>query len=137
MIMDEVMKKAEELAQAILASDLYNRMRDLEEEVQADPEASGALQDMVEKRKRVEDLLSSRGMDRDELKEASREMQAAETAMNANEKIQTLKAARKAFSAMMNDVNRVLRMVITGEVEENDFSASGCTGDCSGCSGCS
>ena len=36
--MDEVMKKAEELAQAILASDLYNRMRDLEEEVQADPE---------------------------------------------------------------------------------------------------
>ena len=135
--MDEVMKKAEELAQAILASDLYNRMRDLEEEVQADPEAAGALQDMVEKRKRVEDLLSSRNMDRDALKEASREMQDAEKTMNANGKIQTLKAARKAFSAMMNDVNRVLRMVITGEVEENDFSAAGCSGDCSGCSGCS
>ena len=135
--MDEVMKKAEELAQAILASDLYNRMRDLEEEVQADPEASGVLQEMVEKRKRVEDLLSSRNMDRDALKEASREMQEAETAMNANGKIKTLKAARKAFSAMMNDVNRVLRMVITGDIGENDFNADGCSGDCSGCSGCS
>ena len=54
------------------------------------------------------------------------------------EKIQALKAARKDFSDMMNNVNRILRLVITGEVEEDDFSATvSCGGNCANCSGCS
>lgn len=133
--MNDVMQKAQELAEAILGSDVYNRMRDLEEEAQDDPEASAAMQRMVEKRRRVEELLTTKGMDREELTRASREMKEAETAMNANEKIQALKAARKDFSTMMENVNRILRLVITGEIQEDDVSG-GCGGNCAACQGC-
>ena len=131
-------KVAQELAEAVVASDLYTRMKQLEEEVAQDPEASGAMNNMIAKRKRVEEVLSTKNMKPDDLAQASLEMEAAETAMNSNEKIQALKAARKDFSDMMNNVNRILRLVITGEVEEDDFSATvSCGGNCANCSGCS
>ncbi len=136
--MRNVMQKAQELAEAVVASDLYTRMKQLEEEVAQDPEASGAMNNMIAKRKRVEEVLSTKNMKPDDLAQASLEMEAAETAMNSNEKIQALKAARKDFSDMMNNVNRILRLVITGEVEEDDFSATvSCGGNCANCSGCS
>ena len=136
--MRNAMQKAQELAEAVVASDLYTRMKQLEEEVAQDPEASVAMNNMIAKRKRVEEVLSTKNMKPDDLAQASLEMEAAETAMNSNEKIQALKAARKDFSDMMNNVNRILRLVITGEVEEDDFSATvSCGGNCANCSGCS
>ena len=46
-----------------------------------------------------------------------------------------LKNRRKDFQTMMDNVNRILRLVITGQVEDENGSA-GCSGNCSGCSGC-
>ncbi len=136
--MREVMKKAQELAEAVLASDIYTKMKQLEEEVNNDPEASAAMQDMIAKRKRVEDILSSKDMDPEELSRAGMEMQEAEKVMNSKDAILNLKAARKEFSTMMDNVNRILRLVITGEVQDDDISQTGsCSGDCSRCSGCS
>ena len=135
--MREVMQKAQELAEAVLASNVYTKMKELEEEVQADPEAAAAMQTMIDRRKRVEDILSSKNMDPEELSRAGQEMQEAEAEMNRNAKIQVLKAARKEFSTMMDNVNRILRLVITGEVEQDDVVSVSCSGNCSGCSGCS
>ena len=106
-----------------------------EEEMQEDEAAAAAVNNMMRKRQRVEDLLTSKGMDPEELKQANLEMAQAEREMNANEKVMQLKAARKEFSAMMDNVNRVLRLIITGEIREDDFSG-GCSGSCDGCSGC-
>ena len=133
--MREVIQKAQELADAIVASETYKKMKALEEEMQEDEEAAAAVNNMVRKRQRVEDLLTSKGMDPEELKQANLEMAQAEREMNANAKVIQLKAARKEFSAMMDNVNRVLRLVITGEIREDDFSG-GCSGSCDGCSGC-
>ncbi len=135
--MRNVMQKAQELADAVVASDVYNRMKDLEEEVQNDEAAAAAMQKMIEKRKIVEDVLTTKNMDREELNRASREMQQAEAEMNQNEKIQALKAARKDFSNMMDNVNRILRLVITGEIQEEDTGLGGCSGSCDSCAGCS
>ena len=135
--MRDVMQKAQELAEAVLASDVYTKMKALEEEVQADPEASAAMQTMIDRRRRVEDILSSKNMDPEELSRAGQEMQQAEAEMNRNGKIQRLKAARKEFSAMMDNVNRILRLVITGEVQQDDVVSVSCSGDCGACSGCS
>ena len=136
--MKDVMQKAQELAEAILASDVYRKMKELEETVQADPGAAEKVGILMEKRQRVENLLTSKGMDPEELKRANEEMVRAEAEMNANEKVAALKAARKNFSTMMDNVNRILRLVITGEVEEDDFSATvSCGGNCANCSGCS
>ena len=134
--MRNVMMKAQELAEAILDNEVYQKMKQQENEVKRDPDAAKALGDMIEKRNRVETILSSTDMKPDELAEASREMEEAETRMNENEKIRTLKDYRKDFQTMMDNVNRILRLVITGQTEDEDGRSSGCSGNCSGCSGC-
>jgi cell fate (sporulation/competence/biofilm development) regulator YlbF (YheA/YmcA/DUF963 family) len=133
--MREVMMKAQELAEAILDSEIYRKMKDQENAVRRDPEAAKALGDMIEKRQRVENILSAADMDPNELAAASREMEEAEERMNANGMIGTLKEYRKDFQTMMDNVNRILRLVITGETEDEN-GGSGCSGNCSGCSGC-
>ena len=134
--MRNVMMKAQELAEAILESEVYRKMKQQENEVKRDPDAAKALGDMIEKRNRVETILSSNDMKPDELAEASRDMEEAETRMNENEMIKTLKDYRKDFQTMMDNVNRILRLVITGETEDENGGSSGCSGNCSGCSGC-
>ena len=134
--MRNVMMKAQELAEAILDSEIYQKMKEQENETKRDPEAARVLGDMMEKRNRVETILSSANLDPDELAEASREMEDAEKRMNDNGMIKTLKEYRKDFQTMMDNVNRILRLVITGETEDENSGSSGCSGNCSGCSGC-
>ena len=129
------MMKAQELAEAILDSEVYRKMKQQESEVKRDPDAAKALGDMIEKRNRVEEILSSVNMDPNELAEASREMEEAENRMNSNPMIRTLKDFRKEFQTMMDNVNKILRLVITGETEDENGGSS-CSGNCSGCSGC-
>ena len=134
--MRNVMMKAQELAEAILESETYRKMKQQENEVKRDPDAAKALGDMIEKRSRVESVLSDVKMDPNELAEASREMEEAEQRMNDNPMITTLKEYRKDFQTMMDNVNRILRLVITGETEDEAGGGGGCSGNCSGCSGC-
>jgi len=134
--MQQVMKKAQELADAIASSDIYLHMKDMEEALQDDEEAAEAVNNLMRKRQRVQDLLTEKGMDPEALKKANLEMLQAEMEMNAHEKVIQLKAARKAFTEMMDSVNRVLRLVITGEIREDDIGGGTCSGNCSGCSGC-
>ena len=133
--MREVMNKAQELAEAILDSEVYQKMKDQENAVRKDPEAAKAMGDMIEKRQRVETVLSSANMDPNELAQASKEMEEAEQRMNSNAMIQELKDRRKDFQTMMDNVNKILRLVITGQVED-ESGAAGCSGNCSSCSGC-
>ena len=138
--MTEVMNKAQELAQAILKSEPFQNMKDAEDAVQADPEASAALAKMIEKRRAVEDLLATAGMDPNDLAKASTDMEEAEKSMNALEKIQKLKQARAVFSRMMDGVNQLLRLLVRGEAGDDDdrngFSALGhCSGNCAECGG--
>ena len=111
-------------------------MKQLEGTVRHDPEAAKALGDMIEKRSEVEKILSSANMDPNELAKASAEMEEAEKRMNSNEKIRELKEARKDFQTMMDNVNQILRLVITGQVDEGRSGAAACSGDCSCCNGC-
>ena len=134
--MRNVMMKAQYLAEAIVDSEIYRKMKQLEGEVRHDPEASAALEKMQDRRKKVEDLLTSVDMNPAELKKASAEMHAAEEQMNANAKIQELKEARRDFQNMMDNVNKILRLVVTGEVEDDPESRARCGGRCAGCSGC-
>jgi len=131
----DVMAKTQELAEAILNSEIYQKMKHQENAVKRDPEAAIALSDMIEKRSRVENILSSSDMDPNELAEASREMEEAEERMNANNMIRSLKECRKDFQTMMDNVNQILRLVITGVVDDGN-KGTGCSGNCSGCSGC-
>ena len=130
------MNKAQELAEAILDSECYKTMKKTEAEMRRDPDAAALLGDMIEKRNRVEEILASADMDPNELAEASRAMEDAEKRMNENIKIIELKDKRRDFQTMMDNVNKILRLVITGEVEDENRGMTACSGDCSACGGC-
>ena len=57
--------------------------------------------------------------------------------MNEKEKIQAVinRLQEVMIPATYDNVNRILRLVITGETED-EKGGSGCSGNCSGCSGC-
>ena len=131
--MKKVMETAQLLAEAIVDSEVYQRMHQAELNGTKDEEANRLIADFIEKRNAVQELLASTDMDRDALNAAGEAMEAAEKALNENAFVVEMQEARRAFSEMMENVNRILRLVITGETEEEHE----CGGDCSGCSSCS
>lgn len=137
--MNNVMHKAQELAEAILESSIYQRMHTAELQVNKDEEAVKAVSDFVEKRQAVESILASNNMDHTALAEAGKAMEEAEKKLNEVALIKEMQESRQEFTQMMENVNRILRLVITGETEEEcDYGGDcgGCSGSCSSCGGC-
>ena len=127
--MREVMQKAQELAEAIVESSVYQRMHAAELQVNKDEEAVKAVAAFVEKRQAVENVLAQSDMDHEQLARVGEEMEEAEKRLNEVPLVKEMQEARKEFTQMMENVNRILRLVVTGETDD------GCSGDCSGCSG--
>ena len=129
--MREVMMKAQALAEAILQSEVYKKMHELEDKVTSDEAATALISAYMEKRSDVELLLRSPEFDAEKVAAAGQELQDAEQAMEACTMVKDMREAQQSFQEMMDNVNRILRLVITGEVE-----GSGCTGNCASCGGC-
>ena len=127
--MREVMQKAQELAEAIVESSVYQRMHAAELQVNKDEAAVKAVAEFVEKRQAVETVLAQSDMDHELLAQAGEEMEEAEKHLNEVPLVKEMQEARRDFTQMMENVNRILRLVVTGETDD------GCSGDCSGCSG--
>lgn len=131
--MQKVLEQAQLLGEAIINSEIFNRMHDAEVKVTSDEAATAAIAAFVEKRQAVEALLAQNNVDHEALAKAGQEMEAAEKAVNEVPLVQELQEARGMFSMMMDNVNRILKIMITGEDPEEEH---GCSGNCSGCSGC-
>lgn len=132
--MREVMMKAQALAEAISQSEVYKTMHDLEDQVTKDEAATALIAAYMEKRSNVELLLRSPEFDAEKVAAAGQELQDAEQAMEACTMVKDMREAQQSFQEMMDNVNRILRLVITGEVED---AAGGCSGNCASCGGCS
>ena len=131
--MREVMMKAQALAEAIVQCDTYKTMHDLEDQVTKDEKATALIAAYMEKRNDVELLLRSPDFDAEKVAAAGEELQNAEKAMEECTMVKDMREAQVKFQEMMDNVNRILRLVITGEVED---AAGGCTGNCATCGGC-
>ena len=131
--MREVMMNAQALAESIAQSDIYKKMHDLEEQVTKDETATALIAAYMEKRQNVELLLRSPEFDAEKVSAAGQELQDAEQAMDNCTTVKEMREAQQSFQEMMDNVNRILRLVITGEVED---AAGGCTGNCASCGGC-
>lgn len=134
--MQKVLEQAQLLGEAIINSEVFNRMHDAEVKVTSDPEATNAIAAFVEKRQAVEALLAENGVDHEALAKAGQEMEEAEKAVNEVALVKELQEARSMFSLMMDNVNRILKIMITGE-DEQAHDCGDCSGGCGGCSGCS
>ena len=135
--MREVMQKAQELAEAIVESSIYQRMHAAELQVNKDEEAVRAVAEFVEKRQAVETVLAQSDMDHELLARAGEEMEEAEKRLNEVPLVKEMQEARREFTQMMENVNRILRLVVTGETDDCcSGDCSGCSGGCEGCGGC-
>ncbi len=130
--MQQVLEQAQKLGEAILNSDVYQRMHKAEMQVTVDPEASKAIAEVIEKRQQVESILTEANADKNVLAEAGEAMEAAEKRMNEVPLVKELQESRAEFSQMMENVNQLLRLIITGETGEE---TGGCSGSCSSCGG--
>lgn len=130
--MQEVLKKAQELGLAILDSDIYKRSKQLEDQMMSDPEASRLLSAYMEKQNKVNELLASDEMDPEVLAKVGEELEQAREALSENDLIRETQEANKAANTMIENVNRIIQLIVTGSTGEG----SGCTGDCGSCGGC-
>ncbi len=132
--MKKVLEQAEKLAESILDSEEFIQMRLAEQAVTTSSEASLLISDFIEKRQKVESILAENDLNHGDLALAGEAMETSEKKMNEEPLIQRMQSARAAFTDMMNNVNQIIRFVVTGETEEQQ--SGGCSGSCDSCSGC-
>lgn len=132
--MEKVLKQAQVLGEYILESEAYTNMKQAELAVTKDETCTKMIMELAEMRQKVEDILTSNEMDHEKLAEAGKELEDMDAKVNELPLIKAMQEARGQFSYMMDNVNQIIRFVITGETGE--AHEGGCSGSCASCSGC-
>lgn len=131
--MNEVFLKTRELGEALMRSDEYTAMKKAEETAMKNAEAAEAMGKYLECRGKMEEMISRGDKDWALIKQISDEMEAHQARMNMVDDIVKLNQARENFSKLINQVNAVLRFIVTGEMQDDENE--GCTGSCETCKG--
>ena len=130
--MSTVTECAKALGEAIVASEEYKNMQITENAAMSDPAVAEAMGRYLELKNRIDAVMSQADADPDEISRYGREMDELQQQLNAMPAGDAMTTSRQKFSELMNQVNRVLEFIITGEVAQE----GGCTGNCSSCGGC-
>lgn len=132
--MNEVFEKTRELGEAIQRSDEYLALKVAEAKAMKNVEAADAMAKYMELRRQMELMVTQGDKDWAKIKQISDEMETWQERMNMVDDIIHLNQAQKAFSTLIDEVNSVLRFIVTGEMPSED--KGGCSGSCASCHGC-
>ena len=137
--MNPVFEKTRELAEAIMQSEEFITMKEAEARAMKNAEAAAAMAEYLEKRHEIEELMESSHPSPEKLRNVSEEIEIAQQKMKMVPDVLAMSKARENFSELINQINHVLRFMITGEIVENDgeLTNGGCSGNCTNCGGCS
>ena len=130
--MNKVQECARALGEAIVASEEYKNMQLAENAAMNDPAATEAMARFMELRTSLNDAMSQPEPDAALIAQLGKEMDELQRTLNTMPSVDAMTTSRQQFSALMNQVNKILEFIITGEVEQG----GGCSGNCSGCAGC-
>ena len=130
--MNEVFLKTRELGEAIMRSEEFNNVKNAEAAAMKNAEAAETMGKYLEKKTEMEKMMAAGDKDWAKDKVLSDEMTSLQERMNMIDDIKALNDAREAFANLINQVNSVLRFIVTGEMEDEE---SGCTGSCETCGG--
>ncbi|HIS95452.1 MAG TPA: YlbF family regulator [Candidatus Ventricola gallistercoris] len=130
--MSTVTECAKALGEAIVASEEYKNMQITEKAAMSDPAVAEAMGRYLELKNRIDSVMSQADADPEEISRYGREMDELQQQLNAMPAVDAMTTSRQKFSELMNQVNRVLEFIITGEVAQE----GGCTGNCGSCGGC-
>ena len=130
--MSKVTDCARALGEAIVASEEYKNMQTTEAAAMGDPAVAQAMARYMELKNKLGEVMCSQNADADQISTLGRERDEIQQNLSAMPAVDAMTTARQQFSELMNQVNRVLEYIITGELPQQ----GGCSGNCSGCSGC-
>ncbi len=131
--MNEVFLKTRELGEAILKSEEYARVKEAEDRAMKNTEAAETMGKYLEAKGEMDRMMAMGEKDWARVKILSDEMSSYQERMNLIDDIRDLNNAREGFANLINQVNSVLRFIVTGEMEQNE---GGCSGSCETCGGC-
>jgi cell fate (sporulation/competence/biofilm development) regulator YlbF (YheA/YmcA/DUF963 family) len=133
--MSIIFQKARELGEAIHESEPFQKMIELEKQIEADAEAK-RLTDMVTSMEgEVRTMMSDGSADREAMNEMVAEFKEARARAEANPLLSEHRQAQGEFARLMQQVNEVLGFFVTGKVSSSAGCGGGCGGNCGGCSG--
>lgn len=130
--MSKVTDCARALGEAIVASDEYKNMQISEQAAMSDPAVAEAMSRYLELKEELGNVMCQSDPNPELMTSLSQQMDDIQQKLNAMEVVEAMTTSRQQFSELMNQVNRVLEFIITGELPQS----GGCSGNCSGCSGC-
>lgn len=130
--MSKVTDCARALGEAIVASDEYKNMQVAEQAAMSDPAVAEAMSCYLELKEELGNVMCQSEPDPEKMTSISQQMDDIQQQLNAMDAVEAMTSSRQQFSELMNQVNRVLEFIITGELPQS----GGCSGNCSGCSGC-
>ncbi len=134
--MNTVFQRTRELGEALLQSDEYKRMKEIEDRAMANQEAADTMGKYLETKQQIEEMLMEEAPDPELLKALSKQMDDLQEHLQMIDDIRELTAAREEFSGLIEQVNGVLKFIITGQIDDPDAEdEGGCGGSCSGCAG--
>lgn len=127
----ELFEKARLLGEALLDSEEYRRLQSKQDLVNQNPEAQELFTQYNEMQKAVEMMLQQNEVDSVAMKTMSQRIEQCRGELQQLPDVIEMAQAQTDFQTLMNQVNQVIRYIITGELGD-----SNCTGDCSTCSSC-
>ena len=130
--MNEVFLKTRELGEAILKSEEFACVKEAEEKAMKNTEAAETMGKYLEAKGEMDRIMAMGEKDWAKVKELSDEMSRLQERMNLIDDIKALNEAREGFANLINQVNSVLRFIVTGEM---DSAEGGCSGSCETCGG--
>lgn len=130
--MSKVQDCARALGEAIVASEEYQNMQLCEKAAESDPAAAEAMGRYMELHAAVNQEMGNEEPDAEKIARLGREMDEIQQTLSALPAVEEMTAARQRFSGLMDQVNKILEFIITGDVQEG----GGCSGNCSSCGGC-
>lgn len=121
-----IMNKAQELGDAIVASEEFEALKNAEKEMQADESAQKILQEFQAKQRMAQMAqMNGKGVSED----MQKEIQALQAQMQENAKIKQFMEKQQDFNQIMQQVNDVLTTAMQGE-EEGCAEGDSCGGGC-------
>ncbi len=130
--MEKVMECARALGMAIVESDVYRSMQTTEAAAMGNEEVSTAMARFLELKQLIGEEMSKEDADPMLLSQYGAEMDEIQQRMGEMEVVDAMTTSRQRFSEMMNQINKVLEFIITGEIS----TEGGCSGNCGSCGGC-
>ena len=129
---ENVMQKAQALANALRFSPEFILMRAAEDAANQDEYLTGLYEKYESMRAEVEQLAAADEPDYEQMKEKTHALEELQAEYYDHPLAKAVKQSRSNFAAMMREVNDTLQQALNPE----GTKARGCSGACSTCSGC-